>query len=355
MRYIGCKQRLLPFIHDTIKENNIQGKVFCDLFAGTATVGNYFKKQCYQIVSNDLLYSSYIMQYVDVYLNEMPRFEMLASRMGLTHIEQETYVHAIMAYLNSIPGVEGFIYNNFTLEGTQDKSIQRMYYSADNAKKIDAIRYTITAWEERGWLSRDEVFVLLYALIQQASRCANTTATMGSFLKSYAAQALRTVMLQVPVITPSQHYHHISRENGIKLIQRLEDIDILYLDPPYTEIQYGAAYHLLETIAWGDSPQLQGISGKRDVLNLYSLLGSKINAFQALNEVIASRRYKHLLLSYSSDGIISHETMLGLLERYGTVTVKQHVLRRYNTLPVDDGQRTPRNVVEERLYYLKPH
>ena len=54
MRYIGNKTRLLDEIDEFIKENNIKGKVFCDIFAGTGSVGDFFKDR-YQIISNDFL------------------------------------------------------------------------------------------------------------------------------------------------------------------------------------------------------------------------------------------------------------------------------------------------------------
>ena len=33
--------------------------IFCDLFAGTCTVGDYFKDR-YEIIANDTLYTSYV-------------------------------------------------------------------------------------------------------------------------------------------------------------------------------------------------------------------------------------------------------------------------------------------------------
>jgi adenine-specific DNA-methyltransferase len=58
MRFIGCKQNLLNFIESFIKQKNIKGEVFCDLFAGTTSVGKHFKSIGYKIISCDLLYFS---------------------------------------------------------------------------------------------------------------------------------------------------------------------------------------------------------------------------------------------------------------------------------------------------------
>ena len=60
MRYIGNKAKLVETIDDFLKNNNIEveGKIFCDLFSGTATVADYFQDRCHIIV-NDSLYFSY--------------------------------------------------------------------------------------------------------------------------------------------------------------------------------------------------------------------------------------------------------------------------------------------------------
>ncbi|MCS5874311.1 DNA adenine methylase [Klebsiella pneumoniae subsp. pneumoniae] len=39
--------------------------------------------------------------------------------------------------------------------------------------------------------------------------------------------------------------------------------DLVYLDPPYTKRQYASYYHILETIAFGDEPIIEGVSGLR--------------------------------------------------------------------------------------------
>ena len=62
MRFIGNKTNLLNDISKVIKDNcDGTEKVFCDIFSGTASVSRFFKNK-YTIISNDLLYSSYILQ-----------------------------------------------------------------------------------------------------------------------------------------------------------------------------------------------------------------------------------------------------------------------------------------------------
>jgi len=43
MRFIGNKTRMLENINSVIENENITGDVFCDIFAGSGAVGEYFK------------------------------------------------------------------------------------------------------------------------------------------------------------------------------------------------------------------------------------------------------------------------------------------------------------------------
>jgi len=195
---------------------------------------------------------------------------------------------------------------------------------------------------------------LLYALLNEASNCANTTGTMSSFLKTWTPRALRPLKLELPGLTPSEMTHEVYCQNSLDLLEQLPAVDILYLDPPYTRAQYATSYHLLETIARWDQPSLSGITGKRDTTSLRSDFSMKRQAVQAVESVLESGCYRHLLMSYSDDSLIQHETLLPLLQRYGEVEVSQQSLRRYNSMSFNDPRVNPKTQVQERLYYLKP-
>jgi adenine-specific DNA-methyltransferase len=216
MRYIGCKRRLLPFIHQSIIKHNIEGETFCDLFSGTATVGNYFKQQGYRIIANDLLYSSYVQQYVKIAINVMPSFKKLAKHLDvIKENDKFGFLQVIVDYLNKLKGMKGFIYQHYSPGGTANKNIKRMYFTDNNAKKIDIIREQIEAWRKLNLIDRNEFFILLYALLQEVSKRANTTATQNGFLKHFDKNALQAVTLNLPDITKGTKSHHVYCENSL--------------------------------------------------------------------------------------------------------------------------------------------
>jgi len=355
MRYIGSKKRLLPFIHETLLKYDIDGDTFCDLFAGTATVGHYFKQWGFQIVSCDLLYLSYIMQQVKLNIHHMPSFERVAKHLTLKTTPQKTYAQEVIDYLNQAVGFKGFIYTHYAPGGTAQGPVVRKYYTDENAKKIDAIRQRIEVWKYLNLINTSEFYVLLYALLNAASHSANTTATMNSFLKSWDKKALNPIKLVLPQLTPSAFPHQVYCQDSLELVKTLKPVDILYLDPPYTGKQYAASYHLLETLARYDDPQVYGVSGKRATHELDSPLSRKGDALSALEHIVQSRCYRHLLLSYSSESLIPHERLMAMLSQYGEVKVRSFSLQRYNSMAHDDPRTNPKTHVKERLYYLKPY
>ena len=75
MRFIGSKILLLEEIEKVLFSNikSDEDLSFCDMFSGTASVARYFKKD-FKILSNDLLYFSYILQKATIENNNIPKF-----------------------------------------------------------------------------------------------------------------------------------------------------------------------------------------------------------------------------------------------------------------------------------------
>ena len=77
MRFIGNKTNLLENIKKVIDENcDGVNEIFCDIFSGTGSVSRYFKP-FYQIISNDILYFSYLLTSSTIENNAIPDFTTL--------------------------------------------------------------------------------------------------------------------------------------------------------------------------------------------------------------------------------------------------------------------------------------
>ena len=182
MRFIGNKENLVEKIYQIMQSKNIIGNSFFDFFAGTTNVGKFFKKLNYQVFSSDLLYFSYVLQRAYIQNNQTFTFEKLINKLNLkSKALFASPMHIVVDYLNSLEIKEGFVYQNYTPEGTADLPQPRMYYSNENGKIIDTIRIEIENLKTKELITEEEYFVLLACLIETVPFYANVSGVYAAF------------------------------------------------------------------------------------------------------------------------------------------------------------------------------
>jgi adenine-specific DNA-methyltransferase len=104
--------------------------------------------------------------------------------------------------------------------------------------------------------------------------------------------------------------------------------DLVYLDPPYNQHQYGSNYHLLNTITLWDKPDVARRSAGRDKAGIRkdwvktrSPYCYRDSAGTALGELLDSVDCRWILVSYSNGGIIPFEELVELCSARGRVRV----------------------------------
>nr|WP_245394764.1 DNA adenine methylase [Sulfurospirillum diekertiae] len=88
-----------------------------------------------------------------------------------------------------------------------------MYFSDDNAKKIDAIRLKIEEWKRIGRIGAS-MFFLLASLLESADRVANTASMYGSFLKTLKPTAKATLELKPAYFQINDNSHVVYQEDA---------------------------------------------------------------------------------------------------------------------------------------------
>jgi adenine-specific DNA-methyltransferase len=228
----------------------------------------------------------------------------------------------ICEYLSALPGIPGFIYQNYSCGGTQNAAVIRQYFSDDNAQKCDAIRTKIEEWHQAALITANEYFFLLASLIESIDKYANTASVYGAFLKNIKKTAQKQFVLQpVPLILSNQQ-NQVFNQDANQLIAQIQP-DILYLDPPYNHRQYYVNYHLLETIAKYDNPLIYGKTGLRQDRSAKSLYCSRTKAKRAFIDLIFKAKAKYIFLSYSNEGLLNFDdikSVMSLRGKYGVFT-----------------------------------
>lgn len=339
MRYIGSKANLLEEIEALIQtKTNGNEKVFVDLFSGTGVVAQHFKKD-YKVITNDMMHYSYAILRGSVTLNQHPRFEALVN-IGIS---------SPLKYLNDLkPSISGFITNHYSPSKNGEG---RMYFTTENAMRIDTIRTEIENWKNKGLLTEDEYYYLLNSLIQSVPFVSNITGTYGAYLKHWDKRSNKTLYLETPILNDNYQINQSFNIDANLLASEIKS-DITYIDPPYNGRQYTSNYHLLETIARYDNPEIKGITGIRKYENEEkSKYCSKRHIYEQFDQLFSKLKTKHIVVSYSSDGLLSKEDILDLLRKNSisdSVECIEVDYRRYKSKIVKKS-----NVIEYLFYANK--
>ena len=335
IRYIGSKARVSEAILGHIGPP--EGGAFVDAFSGTGVIALAASKAGWKVHVNDHLKSAAIMSFARVVSSDQTPFDGTSG-----------YVQAI-AKLNAIQGAPGFIWREYSPASARHCAVSRMYFKEANAQKIDAIRNRIEEWLQTGVIAEAESCVLIADLMRAANHIANTAGTYGCFLSRWQRQShaeLRLVPRDIPGGAPSAT---MTAKDVLDVPCGPEDT--VYFDPPYTKRQYAAYYHILETIALGDEPQVEGVGGIRPWRDRASDYCYKTRAGTALEALVAACPARRVFLSYSTEAHVPLETLSAALGKIGDVELYE--LDRIGRYRPNRAASAAGSDVREVLFALK--
>ena len=225
MRYIGNKENILDKIYSILTENGVEGDSFFDFFSGTTSVARYYKKLGYRVFSSDFLYLSFCLQKAYIENNREPLFERLLPTLLSVRCASffASPLEQVVAYLNTISPVKGFIYKNYTPEGTAALDRPRMYFSSENGKVIDAIRIQIEKWKIEDLITDSEYYILLACLIETVSFYANVAGVYAAFQKKWDPRAVKPLTLRPIEIIENDRDNKVYNANSLDLVLDVDE------------------------------------------------------------------------------------------------------------------------------------
>lgn len=343
MRFIGNKTQLLENIKGVVDRHATGATTFCDIFSGTASVARYFK-QWYEVYSNDLLYFSYCLQRGTIENPSRPSFIKLSLNTGI--VDPIKYFNAMPTEaMEWLTPEKRFFQNNYSPAGG------RMYITDSNALRIDYARNTIEKWHDQKYLSDNEYFYLVACVIEGIPFVSNIAGTYGAYSKTWDKRSNKLfVLIDLPVFNNGRNNKSYN-EDGATLLHEISG-DILYIDPPYNERQYLPNYHVLETAAKYDFPTLRGVTGQRPYEQQRSEFCSKKAVVGAFDALLENAKFKHIILSYNTDGLMTLDEIETTMKKHGisdTFEINYIPYRRFKSR--SDVTRT--GELRELLVYIQ--
>jgi len=352
-RYTGAKTKLLAHIESLfLKHSHIfkpnQPLSFFDVFAGTGVVGGYFlehfnalKKQTLQPTLQNLITNSQL-HFNHFIMNDFLESNFIIYQGFFAHSSVDmTTLEAIKARYNALQ-TQNIKENYFS------QSFGSRFFSINDSKLIGFIRDDLDNLLARNEINQKTFYILLTSLIYSSDKIANTVGHYDAYRKHIILQD----RFHFELIRPFKHNAKIeifkqdSNFLAKDLIERLDGkyIDVAFIDPPYNSRQYSRFYHLLETLAKNDKPELYGIARKRTGENISEYC--KVNAINAFKDLIASLAcYTRLLIvtynntytskSSSSQNKISLEQIQQTLNLFGKTYLYEYGFKPFSSGKTD--------------------
>lgn len=237
------------------------------------------------------------------------------------------------------------------------------YYSAHQALTIDALRKT---------LPTQHAVPALAALVAAASRCAaapghtaqpfsTTDSSLPHLMHAWQKDVLKETKTAFDLFAGyrSQVKGNAVVQDAFSLTEELHEGDLVFVDPPYSEVQYSRFYHVLEAVAQGSVSEVSG-TGRYPPLSdrpqsNYCLKTLVIDEFDRLMLGIALSGAEAIVTfpagesSNGLSGLIVEE----LSNQYFSVKTKK-VASVFSTLGGNRTSRAARQNTTELILHLVP-
>jgi adenine-specific DNA-methyltransferase len=303
IKYLGSKRTLVGVLGAIAQA--AEAKTAVDLFTGTTRVAQEFKRNGLHVIASDRATYSDVL--AKCYLEA-----------DATKIDQQELVQNI-TYLNSLPGVRGYVTENFCEKAR--------FFQVKNGMRIDAIRQEL----EDNFKSDPLYPVLLTSLMLAADHVDSTTGQHMAYLKNWSHRSGNDMELLVPDLIPGTGKSVLGLAENV--IDELPEVDLLYMDPPYNQHRYFTNYHIWETLVRWDNPEPYGIAMKRidsREAHTHSVFNKRKKMPPAFKEVITKAKAKTVVVSYNNESWVEPiDIAEALLQNHESVALLEFDYKRY--------------------------
>jgi adenine-specific DNA-methyltransferase len=282
MKYMGSKRAMLTNGLGELISHTITGRDrFVDLFAGSGSVSKFVASnsrlpvlatdlQAYAaILSGAVLHRTTVINTEEVwvlwydransYLQQEPHLLELADALEL-HYPSALDTHAYSEIITTIRDICFLLPSSFPLS----RAYGGHYFGLRQAIWLDALRATVPDGSFRE--------LAIAALIETASECsaspghtaqpfAPTSSGMPHLINAWE-RCVATRAQNCFAAIAKQHAQVLGSAftcDAVKATEILNEKDLVFVDPPYSEVQYSRFYHVLEGVAIGQVEDVSGV------------------------------------------------------------------------------------------------
>lgn len=327
-RFMGSKSKLLSEIWSVASQFNVDTVV--DLFSGSGIVGYMFKAQGKSVVSNDYMAMSATFTKAMIENNTVTLPLDEAKQLLVSHKESDHFVST---------------------------KFQGLYYTDEENDLIDTLRTNIAAIRDP-YKHAIAMTALIRACTKKRPRGIFTYTGhryddgRKDLQKSLAEQFLDAVKAVNSAVFDNGKVNRSKHGDAMDL--RVEQADLVYIDPPYysplSDNEYVRRYHFVEGLArdW-KGVEIQEHTQTKKFKSYPTPFSTRKGAADAFDKLFKKFANSILIVSYSSNSLPTQDEMVAIMAKY-----KQHV----EVIPIDykysfgnqNEAKTHRNSVQEYLF-----
>lgn len=327
-RFMGSKSKLLSEIWSVASQFNVDTVV--DLFSGSGIVGYMFKAQGKSVISNDYMAMSATFTKAMIENNTVTFPLEEAERLLVAHKESDHFVST---------------------------KFQGLYYTDEENDLIDTLRTNIAAIRDP-YKHAIAMTALIRACTKKRPRGIFTYTGhryddgRKDLQKSLAEQFLDAVEAVNSAVFDNGKVNRSKHGDAMDL--RVEQADLVYIDPPYysplSDNEYVRRYHFVEGLArdW-KGVEIQEHTQTKKFKSYPTPFSTRKGAADAFDRLFKKFANSILIVSYSSNSLPTQDEMVAIMAKY-----KKHV----EVIPIDykysfgnqNEAKTHRNSVQEYLF-----
>jgi len=336
VRYLGSKSKILPLIMQVIDDLDKEDMKVIDVFTGTTRVAQALKMRGYDVTTSDLSWASevyseaficnngevsYLQQYIDQLNLVPPKADWLTNNYCDVDIIVDKKVYDMISEEVEEEGKKVMKTKKAKTFTMEKETVNIKVWHPKNGAKADAIREEIEVMEIEPWEKSYLIACLIFAL----DKLDNTVGLQQAYLKGWKSDRVHKdlVLTAIPSIEGMEGQHLCG--DALKLTY--PNASVAYLDPPYTAADYSTYYHIWDSIARWDKPQVSLKTNRRiDRVkqktnehwdkSMKSPWYSKRTALEATKQLIDRLPVRYCVFSYSDEGLIKYSDMEDICKQY---------------------------------------
>lgn len=301
INYIGNKAKLVDWIIENLPLK--RGKVL-DIFSGGSSVSYALKENNYEVISNDVLYSNYVISKAII--------ENSSLKLNNEIIEKDIPKNLIEKKYKEI----NFLSNRLYFD-EEVKELAKLICISENLDGYE--KYMFLALLRRAMIRK-----LPYSRMNVPwNQIVKLRDEDYSYMKYKRKRAYHNLSFKQHMLDNLNNYNESVFDNGknnlsynldsFEMLKKIKDpVDIIYMDPPYpkTMNKYGEFYGLFDTVFEEEKEYIDFSANDKFMYNMEKLVQKCLN------------KTKYIVISLNNKTSPNAEELKQMLEKYGNVSIK---------------------------------